>query len=113
MASKAYNRGSAFERRVKRELEDVGYYVMKSGGSKGPADIIAIDTTGTAFLIQCKKDGKLSKKEWEDLVKLGLQFHSSTLHVSKPKRNEPIRFEYLHYAGKDIDDRNLSWAHTE
>ena len=96
MANKNYNRGSAFERRIKRELEDAGHYVTKSGGSKGPADLAVVDRDGRPYLIQCKKDGALSKAEWEELLEIGQHFNVTTLHVCKPKRNEPIRFEYIH-----------------
>ena len=98
MANKAYNRGSAFERRIKRELESVGYYVIKSGGSKGAVDLSATSPRGTQLWLQCKKDGKLSKAEWEKLSELGAIHNTTTVHVCKPKRNEPIKFEIIHQA---------------
>lgn len=109
MGSKAYNRGSAFERRIKRELEDAGHYVTKSGGSKGAADFSVVCRNGHPYLIQCKKDGVLSKAEWNKLVEVGITFNCTTLHVCKPKRNEPIRFEYLHTVAL-LDTNVLEWV---
>lgn len=107
MANKAYNRGSAFERRIKRELEDVGYYVVKSGGSKGAVDLAATSPLGGQIWIQCKKDGRLSKADFEELLKLGKDYNTTTLHVCKPKRNEPIKFDVIHkaigYVSEDLD----------
>ena len=112
MASKSYNRGSAFERRIKRELENVGYYVTKSGGSKGPVDLSVVDRNGRPYFIQCKKDGRLSKLDWNKLLELGQSFNTTTLHISKPKRNEPVRFEYIHIAqnSKTLPYEELGWA---
>lgn len=50
-----YGKGVAFERYLKKQLEANGYYVMRSSGSHGPADLIAIKG-GMVYLIQCKPD---------------------------------------------------------
>ena len=112
MSSKAYNRGSAFERRIKRELEDAGYYVTKSGGSKGPVDLSVVDRKGRPYIIQCKKDGRIAKDDWNKLRELGENFNTTTLLVSKPKRNEPVRFEYIHFAASSVTLPHLvlGWA---
>lgn len=111
MANKAYNRGSAFERRIKRELEDAGYYVTKSGGSKGPVDLSVVDCNGHPYFIQCKKDGRISKANWNKLRELGQNFKTTTLLISKPKRNEPVRFEYINFAtAKALPYLVLGWA---
>jgi len=39
---KAYRKGARYERRAREELEAKGYYVMRSAGSRGPADLIAV-----------------------------------------------------------------------
>ena len=99
MANKAYNRGSAFERRIKRELEDEGCHVIKSGGSKGAVDLSATSPLGFQIWIQCKKDGKLSKAEYNKLLELGEKYDTTTIHVCKPKRNEPVKYEVIYKAG--------------
>ncbi|MEM4275125.1 MAG: restriction endonuclease [Candidatus Nitrosocaldaceae archaeon] len=53
MANKAYLKGRTFEYKIKRYLEGKGYYVLRSAGSKGPLDLIAIKGK-EILLIQCK-----------------------------------------------------------
>jgi holliday junction resolvase Hjr len=51
-----YRAGGDLERAAKAHLEDNGYYVVKSAGSKGTADLVAIKR-GEILLIQCKRAG--------------------------------------------------------
>lgn len=48
-----YQRGSEFERQVKKKLEAQGYYVMRSAGSHTVVDVLAIKED-SILLIQCK-----------------------------------------------------------
>lgn len=107
MPNKHYNRGSVFERRIKRELEDVGYFVVKSGGSKGPVDLSVLDGSGNPYLLQCRKDGRLSKEDLAKLEKLGGDFRTAVVLVCKPKRNEAVRFEYLYFPDVRSDELNI------
>lgn len=57
-----YDGGANVERKAKKELESSGYYVVRSAGSKGAFDLIAIPmknhielTPNVIRLIQCKK----------------------------------------------------------
>jgi Archaeal holliday junction resolvase (hjc) len=55
-----YRNGADLERAVKHDLEDNGYsMVMKSGGSKGKVDVIALKP-GEVLLVQCKVSGSMS-----------------------------------------------------
>jgi Holliday junction resolvase len=55
-----YRNGADLERAVKHHLEDDGYQlVIKSGGSKGKVDVIALKP-GQVLLIQCKRSGTMS-----------------------------------------------------
>ena len=49
-----YSKGASFERRVKKELERLGYYVIRSAGSHGYADLVAFQAHRRPMLIQCK-----------------------------------------------------------
>ena len=49
-----YRKGTDFERRVKHELEDAGWFVVRSAGSHGPVDLVAIRAGSPTMLIQCK-----------------------------------------------------------
>ena len=48
-----YAKGRRFEYRVKEWLEERGFYVVRSAGSKGIADLVALKDNQT-FLVQCK-----------------------------------------------------------
>lgn len=58
MPNNNYRRGATFERKIKKQWEDDGYLVIRSAGSKGPVDLVAIKSTAVyevhVVLIQCK-----------------------------------------------------------
>ena len=60
-----YKRGADFERRAKEFLERIGYAVVRSAGSHSPADLVAM-RHGELVCVQCKRDGKLPPKEWNE-----------------------------------------------
>ncbi len=60
--NKNYLRGRRFEYAAKKYLEDKGWIVMRTAGSHGPFDIIAIKD-GRILLLQLKKWQRLSKKQ--------------------------------------------------
>ena len=64
MSGANYRRGADLERAAKHYLEDNGYYVIKSGGSKGIIDLAAFKWCEILF-VQCKrpKDGYLLPAE--------------------------------------------------
>lgn len=64
-----YQLGYGFERRVIVVLESMGYYVLRSSGSKGLADLIAV-RKGSVLFVQCKRSGKISSSEWNALYEL-------------------------------------------
>ena len=45
-----YSRGAALERKIKKALEADGYLVMRSAGSKGPLDLIAVSINDMKFI---------------------------------------------------------------
>jgi len=65
-----YRRGYNFELRVKRSLEKRGYFVVRSSGSHGPADLLAVSKDGKVLAIQCKLDGYIPPKEFRKLLTL-------------------------------------------
>jgi hypothetical protein len=60
-----YARGVAFERRIKKEWEDMGYLCLRSAGSHGPFDLIAIPRAKNRRVtaIQCKRVATHSEAE--------------------------------------------------
>ena len=72
--NKLYRKGYYYERKVKKLLENQGYLVWRSPGSKSPIDIIAIDDKGFVRLIQVKGHTKISKEELKTLKSLAEKF---------------------------------------
>jgi len=60
-----YASGRRFEWRVKRFLERRGWFVVRSAGSHGIADLVALRRGCPPMLVQCKADGRLSPAERE------------------------------------------------
>jgi hypothetical protein len=73
-----YRNGANLERAAKRYLEDNGYYVTKSGGSKGVVDLVALKP-GEVLLVQCKTDGYLAPAERTALRQLALRLNATAL----------------------------------
>jgi hypothetical protein len=74
MPNKNYQRGRRLEWQVKKDLEQEGWHVMRTAGSHGAYDIVAIrEKNGFTEIkfIQCKSGGKtinitkLSDELWE------------------------------------------------
>lgn len=67
MPNRQYEKGTRFEYKVRDDLEALGYSVVRAAGSKGDSkiDLIAFHPEHPMLLIQCKADGKISKKEWD------------------------------------------------
>lgn len=60
-------KGARSERKVKKKLEKLGYFVTKAGGSLGMWDLVAVSKGGTVLVIQVKTNRKPSSKELEKL----------------------------------------------
>jgi len=78
-----YRRGYNFELRVKHSLEKRGYFVVRSSGSHGPADLLAVSKDGAILAVQCKLDGYLSPKEFRKLLVLAARYPVTPYLASK------------------------------
>ena len=100
VANTAYRRGTAFENQVKDDLEDTGYYVVRSAGSQGVADLVALDMLRPAarpVMVQCKLDtGTLSVDAWNRFLDVAL--HCGAVPVVAVKDPAPLR----HYSLMEI-----------
>lgn len=101
-------RGSNFERRVKAWLEERGWTVFRSAGSRSPADLIALRPGLTALAVQCKASHKpvLKKEEIAGLLalhKLGVVI----LVIGRDQKNHAIKVYNLRGNG-DLC-RNENW----
>lgn len=50
-----YKRGTEIEHKIKNMLEVKGWFVVRSAGSKGVLDLIAMNKKGEIFCIQAKR----------------------------------------------------------
>lgn len=64
-----YQKGRALEYKVRDLFIKHGYFVVRSAGSKGKADLVALKAGHRPVLIQCKS-GAVAKREREEAVEL-------------------------------------------
>lgn len=83
-----YRRGADFERALKKHLESLGMFVVRSAGSKGPVDLVAFDGQ-QCYFIQCKLTGKISPKALVELEQLA-QLHDATGVMATPQNFQEI-----------------------
>ena len=83
-----YSRGYNFELRVKRSLEKRGYFVVRSSGSHGPADLLAVSKDGKVLAVQCKLDGYLPAKEFRKLFALATRYPVTPYLASKNEKGK-------------------------
>lgn len=91
MPNRNYQLGYAFERRVMKHLTDEGYLVVRSSGSHGKIDIVAI-ALDDVRLIQCKRHGKISAKERAELLALREQLPGCTIQLARMPGPTGIEF---------------------
>ncbi len=100
----SYRKGYKFEREVKLFLENEGFYVIRSAGSKKP-DIIA-GKNGKVLVMECKYTSKsavyLDKEEVENLKRVAMHFNAEPVILIKKKYKGFIIFpvEELKEIGK-------------
>jgi Holliday junction resolvase len=68
MPNAKYRAGADLERAAKNYLQVNGYLVIKSAGSKGCADLVALKPGPAVVLVQAKTDGYLTPAERRDLL---------------------------------------------
>ena len=66
-------RGDEFERRTKADLEMRGWVVVRSAGSLGPADLVALHHSRPPIIVSCKIPGYLRPTENDVLIETSLR----------------------------------------
>lgn len=79
-------RGDYFERQARAHLEANGWLVVRSGGSLGPADLIAICRTAPPLLISCKIGGYVPPAERRELATIAERYGAVAVVMHRPKR---------------------------
>jgi len=88
-----YRIGRQLEYRVRDHLKKIGYFALRSPGSKSPIDLIAIKPHQVLF-IQCKRGGNLGVAEWNELFKIASSCGAIPLLASSPTGRGTV-FEQL------------------
>ena len=93
-----YERGRSFEYRVRDDLISRGYVVMRSAGSRSPADLIA-GKPGKILLVQCTTTDKCKDESDRNRLIIMAAFFgnkAAPVMVWKEKERGPLVWEYLH-----------------
>lgn len=67
------HRGDYFERQTRDALEALGWVVIRSAGSMGPADLWALRRGDKPLLISCKLSGRIDPEERRQLLQVSEQ----------------------------------------
>jgi Holliday junction resolvase len=92
--SQRYTYGRALEYQVRDELRSVGYFVVRASSSQGPADLVAL-RRGEILLVQCKRDGYIRVKEWNELFSTAQNIGAIPLMVEKNESGIGNRYSLL------------------
>jgi Holliday junction resolvase len=77
MPNARYRKGADLERKIRATLEEDGYYVVRSAGSKGVLDLVAFRAGETLFIQVKASKGKMTRAERMELVDLAAD-HGAT-----------------------------------
>ena len=83
-----YRKGSDFERFVKYQLEEEGYFVVRSAGSHGPADLVALKGGFPTMLVQCKA-GAITGPDRVSVAMLATEFPDCWVGFATPTGDHP------------------------
>lgn len=103
MSNPKYAKGANFEREVQQLFIEAGFYAVRSAGSHGKVDVVAVGRARTYF-IQCKTNGEIASVEWNTLLTVANEVGAVAVIASKDIRGG-IRLDALNglrsYRGKD------------
>lgn len=102
-------KGTRFEHAVKRDLEERGYFVMRSPASKSAIDLLAVCKDEVVFC-QCKTNGRLDPAPWNELYDLALVHGGTPILASKPVRGQ---ISYHRLVGRKVEGSRTGWAPLE
>lgn len=84
------SKGAAFENKVKNILISKGFVAVRSAGSHGIVDILAVCQEQILF-IQCKTNGKISKDDRQELISLARHHGAMPIIAFKDKRTTVLK----------------------
>ena len=101
MANRRRQAGDYFERRTRDALEAAAYVVVRSAGSLGPADLVALKAGAPPMLISCKMSGKLPRRELMALCDVAEDAGATAVLAQRHKPGW-VRLEALSRHGKTL-----------
>jgi Holliday junction resolvase len=93
MTSTNYRLGAELERTVMHRLVEKEWTVIKSGGSRGPFDLVAMRGGRSPLFIQCKTDRRtLDAESWRLLFVLALDLGGTPIIADRsgPRREATL-----------------------
>jgi len=106
--SKSYKKGYRFERQIFHLFESAGFYCVRSAGSHGTFDILAVKA-GITFGIQCKYNNHITEAEKQAMINAYEQFGIIPIYAYRMK-NKPLQLVCL-VDNKIINPRELYKLH--
>ena len=103
--------GDRFERACCDRLRALGYLVIRSAGSFGVADIVALRGDSLPLLISCKVTDKMTTAERMELMAVAVDAGAIALIAFKPARGNIswVRISGPHATRKPYDIGGLVW----
>lgn len=87
-------RGDYHERRTRDRLTQAEWLVVRSAGSLGPADLVALRNDRRPWLVSCKITGYIRPEELRGLWAAAVWAGADPIIASRPKHGV-IRFQQL------------------
>jgi Holliday junction resolvase len=78
-------RGDYFERQTRAALEAVGWFVVRTAGSLGVADLVALQADFRPLLVSCKISGRIDPGEREALITAAEMAGARPIVASRPR----------------------------
>lgn len=102
-------KGDTYERATANWLRARGFYVARSAGSLGVADLVAMRSDCPPMLLSCKVSGRIDPGEWAELFDTAADAGAFAV-VTWPVRRGTPSFGYLLSREKDRQRlRPLTW----
>ena len=100
--------GTVRENRVRALLEDDGYFVVRSAGSGGVADLVALKP-GQVLLVQVKSETYLGPAEWNALWFTAANTRAVPIHAAKLPSSRRVVWHRL-TGPKTVVTKRPPWA---
>lgn len=95
-------RGDYFERQAQDALEAVGWYVTRSAGSFGVADLVALRDGDKPLLVSCKLAGRIGPDERFRLLEACRLAGARAVVASRPKNGRVMLAAVMHGTARQV-----------